>query len=415
MIGEGEVLTVRVESLAAGGDGVCRPGSKVCFVPFAVPGDLLEVRVVKDGRRSARASIEKIVEASPHRRVPACPVFGTCGGCAWMHVAYDRQLEAKREILARALGTDDLEIFPSPRELGYRALARLHWDPTGPSLGFMKEGARSVVDIESCPVLEPALSECLGPLAKTLLPGVGGSAEVRLSSGMGGVVAAVEVGRIPGPGFYDLAREMIPSVLAGIAVDAEGIRGDLGDTRVVTAGPDGEEMAMPAGSFGQANRGVNDELTRTVASWVEEIDAGFVVELFAGAGNLSVLLAPRAGRLTTVELDERACGCASKNLAARGFAKVDVRRGEALEQYRLLAQKADVVVLDPPRTGHRDLARELSRGDHRRVIYVSCDPATLARDLALLGEGGYKPVRARGFDMFPQTPHVEAAVLLERG
>lgn len=414
MSGAGDIREARIESLAAGGDGVCRLSSKVCFVPGGVPGDLLEIRIEKDGKKASRGRIERILEPSAHRREPGCSAFGMCGGCAWLHVSYGAQLEAKRGFVARALGMPDVEIAPSPAEMGYRRLARLHWDPARSALGFAAKGARSIVGIDRCQVLEPALSGCLPPLADGPLRELRTPAEVRLSGGAGEIVAAVEIGAIPSPEFYAAARQLVPASLKGIAVDADGFRGEIGRPKLEGPGVDGRTMIEPAGGFGQANDGVNRELAATVGEWISGREPGVVLELFAGVGNLSVILAPLADKLVTVELDDRARACGEENMAARGHGHVRVVGGDALEEYGRHGKRARTVVLDPPRTGHRDLAREMARGDHHRIIYVSCDPATLGRDLAHLAEGGYSPVEARAFDMFPQTPHVEAAVLLEK-
>jgi len=420
MVPEARTLTIAIDSLAVGGDGVGRANGKVCFVPFAVPGDRVIVRVVRERRRALWGRIVEVVSPSPRRREPPCGLFGVCGGCAWMNVDYPEQLGAKRAMVSRAVGLPDVDVVPSPRVLGYRRLARLHAGSgvTGEAaFGFMAAGAGGIVDVRSCPVLEPALSRVLEPIAHAVLreAGRGTSLEVRLAGGGGRVIASVESRAPLSQGLYEGCARLVPGELAGLVASADGVGGVVaGEGHLGIVGGDGLPLTVPAGGFGQANEGVNLELARTVAQWVGAGGNETALELFAGAGNLSVALAPLVGRLDTGEIDGRACAAAARNLEARGCASATVHRGEALELYRRHGRGRSAIVLDPPRTGHRELAAAIGQGDHRAVVYVSCDPATLSRDLGELAAGGYRPARARAFDMFPQTAHVEAAVLLER-
>jgi 23S rRNA (uracil1939-C5)-methyltransferase len=312
MAPEARTLTIGIDSLAVGGDGVGRADGKVCFVPFAVPGDRVVVRVVRERRRALWGRIVAVEAPSPKRREPSCGLFGVCGGCAWMNVDYGEQLSAKRAMVSRAVGLPDTEIVGSPRILGYRRLARLHagLGVTGEAaFGFMAAGAGGIVDVRSCPVLEPALCAVLEPVAGAVLSeaGRGLSLEVRLAGGSGGVIASLESrGPLP-PGVYDRCAGLVPAELAGLVASADGVRGLVaGADHVVIAGGDGRPLTAPAGGFGQANGQVNLELARTVAQWVGAGGHETALELFAGAGNLSVALAPLVGRLDTGELDGQA-------------------------------------------------------------------------------------------------------------
>jgi len=207
----------------------------------------------------------------------------------------------------------------------------------------------------------------------------------------------------------------VPDPFAAIAARVDGVATQVAGPHVVAIeGGDGAPLLVPSSSFGQAHAEVNRALTSVVAGWAAELGCGRGLELYSGAGNLTTALAPHFDSFTAVELDRLACGAARENLAARSLGRVDVRCGDAVAAYEEIGARAQLVVLDPPRTGHAELARRIARGDHRAVIYVSCDPATLRRDLGQLAAGGYRAASCVGFDMFPQTAHVEAAVLLER-
>jgi 23S rRNA (uracil1939-C5)-methyltransferase len=409
---------LEIESLAVGGDGVGRLHGKACFVPFTAPGDLAAIRILRETKDLVRAALVAVERPGPGRRQPRCGLAGRCGGCAWQHVDEAVQIDAKARFLGRALGAGTCAVRGSARAFGYRRVARLHFEPGRRgrgALGFFAPAGRGVVAFESCPVLEPALEGGVAALRDELLAAVASPVELRVVAGAEGVAAAVVSDRALPAAFYAAARALVPGRLAAVGADVEGVVAAIaGPAAVAVEGGDGAPLQAPPSSFGQANAEVNRALVGTVAGWVEELGCRRGLELFAGAGNLTTALAPRVGSLAAAELDRRACAAARENLAARGLERVELHCGDALALYERLGPGADLVVLDPPRAGHAELARRLARGEHRAVIYVSCDPATLRRDLGHLAGGGYRVARGAGFDMFPQTAHLEAAVLLAR-
>jgi 23S rRNA (uracil1939-C5)-methyltransferase len=412
------VIRLGIESLAAGGDGVGRVRGKVCFVPFTAPGDEIAATVVREARDFIRAILGEVERPGPARREPCCPLHGRCGGCSWLHVDEAAQVEAKSRFLGRAIGRDACEIRAAIRPLGYRRVARLHFEPgrrCAPSLGFFAAAGREVVALERCPVLDPAMERALGPIRDALLAPIGAPVELRLVAAAPGVAVTVDS---PGPlpaAFYAAAEELVPGSLAAVAARVDGVTTHVaGPSCVAVEGGDGAPLLVPSSSFGQAHAEVNRALASAVAGWAAELGCRRGLELHSGAGNLTTVLAPHVGSLAAVELDRLACAAARENLAARGLGRVEVLCGDAIAAYDRLGARADIVVMDPPRTGSAELARRLAGGGHRAVIYVSCDPATLRRDLGHLAAGGWAVARCVGFDMFPQTAHLEAAVLLER-
>lgn len=413
---EPRTIEVTIEKLAAGGDGFGRVDGKACFVPLSAPGDRLEARVVRETSSYLRAEIERIVEPGPGRREPACAAFGTCGGCNLLHLSEQTQLDSKARVLSYILGAS-VEVVPSPRPLGYRCLARMRYRPGSGSgrLGFLGQRGRKLVDVGVCPVLEPAIEAVLPYLRDGPLKSVGRPVDVRLVAGIDGPLALVESERLLPPEFYEAAELMVPGVLVGVLAATEGVVSPIaGEAHAVLEGGDGEPLCAPVGGFGQANPGINRLLGRALSKWVADGGYGSAIELYAGAGNFTVGIAGSIDRVVAVELNAGACRLMRKNLEQRGLGRVEVVEGDALQQYRRIGAGIELVILDPPRVGARALCREIAEGEHRAVIYVSCDPATLGRDLAELAAGGFVPVEAKGFDMFPQTAHVEAAVLLAR-
>jgi 23S rRNA (uracil1939-C5)-methyltransferase len=411
----GHLHIIEIEGLAAGGDGVGRIDGKACFVPFSAAGDRLQIRIVQENRSFLRAEIVDVQNPGPGRRAPTCPIFGICGGCAWLHVDEDSQIEAKQHILCRALGIEEVVVHPSPQKLGYRKIARLHFDPNQGWLGFRKQKNKSVVDLQTCPILAPDLNQVIAPLKEILLPHVNGQAEIRLALGDNGPVVLLETNEPLPSIFYAEGSELVPHPFSGLLVSVDGFRTVVaGSGQVPITGIDGDPLHIPISSFGQANHGINSLLGQTVSGWIKEGRYGNIMELFAGAGNLTMILADSVRTVAIAEMDEAACHAARENLSIRGLKKVTVHHGDGLEIYRRFGDKFELVVMDPPRTGHRQLAASLAHGKQRAVLYVSCNPATLSRDVEELKKGGYKLTKALGFDMFPQTAHIEAAVLMER-
>ncbi len=382
------LLEVAIDALAAGGDGIGRDAAgRVVFVPFAAPGDRLRVRVVEEQPRFARGEIDAVLVPGTDRVTPRCPVFGTCGGCAWQHIDYAAQLEAKRAMLQGALEriggieAQAIEFIASPQPYGYRGRARVLVE--GGRVGFRKRRSHEVCAIAACPLLAPPLDAALAELAAQPPTQDG---EWELSLGSDGSVRR-------------LALAARASAAGRIAVRVAG-----------------EQIEVSGGVFVQANALLQSALAQSVLDAAGQ--GGEVLELFAGAGFFTLALARRFERVAAVEADAAAAVDLSRNCAAAGLRQVRVIEAPveavlaAIRTHRLAP---DVVVLDPPRGGLGPRASlQLARLSAQRIVYVSCDPATLARDLRVLTEKRWSLARVIGFDLFPQTPHVEAVAVLTR-
>lgn len=382
----GREIELAIDALAAGGEGVGRDaGGRVVFVPFAAPGDRLRVALGEEHPRFARAEIREIVEPGAVRVAAPCPVFGRCGGCAWQHVAYAAQLDAKRAIVRDALAriggiaAPEVAIVASPSPYGYRGRTRVLAE--GGRVGYRERRSHALCATATCPILAPPLDAELGALASR---GDVADGEWELALGAGG---AVRVETLAAPSQQRLALEAA-----------------------------GERFELSPGVFAQANALLQDALARHVLEAAGQ--GGEALELFAGAGFFTLALARRFARLTAVESDARAVADLGRNLAAAGLrhvrvveARAEVVLADAAAQ-RIAPQ---VVVLDPPRGGvGAQASRRVARLPAHRVVHVSCDPATLARDLRELLARGFALTEVTAFDLFPQTPHVETVALLER-
>lgn len=409
-------VSLHITSLAPGGDGVSIEDGHFCYVPGAVPGDEVEVEILKRNKRETFTRLLRILEQSRFRRTPPCPVFSKCGGCSLLHMDESVQIDAKQASLMRQFARDSVALISAGPSLGYRRLARLHARKTKRGhvqLGFYENRAHRIVDISHCPILAPDISQILPALKSGILKGIE-QATIRIATGDEGVYVHVQTNEPPEPVFYKEADKAVPSLLKGVVLDWDGMISTVAGASnlTVTSGDGVTPLQLPVGSFGQANPYINQELVSTVANWVKQSDARQLLELYAGAGNFSFELRNHLDAITMVELDAKACDVAKMNFKA--VTNATVVCDDALSAYKKIGTNAPLILLDPPRTGAQDLMREMARHQHQTVIYVSCNTATLKRDLAYLQQAGYVLWELKGFDMFPQTAHLEAAARLEK-
>jgi 23S rRNA (uracil1939-C5)-methyltransferase len=406
---------ITITGLAAGGDGVGRTSDgRVVFVDGAVPGERVELLDIRIQKRMIRARVGRILAGTPDRVEPKCVHFGTCGGCRWQHVAYSAQLESKRTIVRDALERigglsleQEIEIVPSPEPYGYRARAR--WVESEKGLGYRVRGSRVVSPVNSCPVLVPSAEKVLSERAAALED------------------QAPEQGDLPPK---KPARPIEWVVTAGAEAAAvvrparagASSRGRKASPGSVTIEASGESLRVSSSSFVQGNALLWDAFATTVqaACLGEGGEASSLrfVELYAGVGFFTLPLARRGASGMALESDPSAVADLKFNLHRSGLApKVEIvsSRAEKRNDLKSRFASADVLLVDPPRIGLEEGVRdEICASGPQRFVYVSCDPATLARDLRALASAGYSICSVQAFDLFPQTPHVETVVRLER-
>lgn len=362
-------VTVTFHGLAAGGDAVARHEGLVIFVPFGLPGEEARVLITEQRPTLARGRIVEILQPSPERVAAACRHFGECGGCTWQQMDYAAQLRAKTDLvrtqLARVAGLPDVpvrECLPSPQPYGYRNRARLAVLGDG-RVGYRAAASHTLVAVQECPILEPGLEQQLGAL-------------------------------VPPPGRDEVT----------LRVPMRPMR--VGD----------EEYLVSDGSFFQVNTRQAAALVRLVLDALALRGSEAVLDLYCGVGLFTLPIARRAAFVLGVEIEGSSVHDAGQNLVGLPHAELLLAPVEqALHDERVLSRRWDAVVLDPPRRGvDRPALERIAALDAPAIVYVSCDPATLARDLRLLAEHGYGLLRAQPVDMFPQTAHVETVVLLRR-
>lgn len=403
-------IEVTIEKIVAGGHGLARTEAGAVLVPRAAPGE----RVVVELGKPPHARLLKVLEPSVDRVDPCCAVVDKCGGCDLMHLAPEAQKRARIGILQ--------ELLPEGVEIAWheaspargRTRARWHAKTLGGGrivVGYKGLGSSTIVDLASCAVLDPRLDGAAEDVRAILASGRGeGDVNVALGEGGKPVLAIAWKGELPASAFSSAEKRVHEGRLAGVEIALPDVKSPakIGDPRPVTIGADALPMRTPAGGFAQASELGDRALGKLI---VERAQAkGLkVVELFAGSGNFTIALAREASSITAVELAAPACDAARENLKLRGLSNAKVVAADA-DTYPI-PPGTDLVVLDPPRAGARGAMTSISARKVKRVVYVSCDPTTLARDLEALK---YRIVSVDAVNMFPETSHVETIVVLER-
>ena len=411
-----------VRDLSRFGEGVVATASGQVFVPGVLPGERVAIGAVRKQGKVLRSDQVRVLDPSGQRVEPACPITLRCGGCPLMIASPALQARFKRGLLEQAIaglpGADRLSIgwVGTRLSLTYRRRARLAWERAGSRwrLGYHAPRSEHIVDVRSCAVLDPTLDAALAALRRTAAEHLRGKGELHLALGEGGrAVAALRSEDPQPPELYATLESLVASgQLAGAALRAGGATVDatFGDPRELRRGADGEPLRGTVAGFSQAHDEVNAALVGRVVELARPSQRD-VLELFAGSGNFTVALARAAKSLVAIESDPEAAEACRENLRARGLLAT-VRTADA-ETYRPAA-RPDVAVLDPPRTGAPGAIARLLHVGVPEIVYVSCDPPTLGRDLSTLCGAGYVLTDAVALDMFPQTAHVECIVRLER-
>jgi 23S rRNA (uracil1939-C5)-methyltransferase len=415
-------LELTVASLAPGGDGVAHVEldgeRRAVFLPHTAPGDVVRAEV-DASRRPARGRVLDVLVAGPGRVKAPCPWSTRCGGCDWMHLSLEAQARAHVEHVTAALPAPWRELpvkhHATTDGLAYRARTRLHvrCERGRVEVGMHESGTHDPVVVDRCAVLRPALETARQSLAP-LFEGSRGRGDVQVALGTNGlpVLEVRWTGDVAPACFARLERAAMAGDLAGarVLVEDSSRPATVGDPTPWIQGADGLPLRLAPGGFGQASESMNVTLTLHVAALAHPLALDRAVELYAGSGNLSVLLAREVRELTLVESSREACDAARANLADRGLAAKVV---EADASAYAWGPTTRLVVLDPPRTGARAVAERLAASRVPHVIYVACDAQTLGRDLALLAPA-YDARSVATFEMFPETSHVETVVALER-
>ena len=385
----GQRLTVDLKRWGGSGDTIAHLDGEEFHVLGGIPGEEAVVEIIRDRKGRIAAQVVQTLNESPDRRVPPCPYFGPCTGCQWQHVEYRRQLELKREAVIAALahaGLPEAPVAPtlaSPEEFGYRNHARFTVGRKWGELGFVNRESRRFVPVGSCMLMQPWINQTLAHLQRK-------SAETSQLSIRYGMES----------GDY-----LIQPRLKNPDIQVES--GQPHYTDII----EGRRFRVAASSFFQVNPKQAEALARLVRDGLQLTGRETVVDAYAGVAAFAVLVADRCRRVIAIEESASAIKDAESNIG--GVDNIELVQAKTEDALIGLSKPPDGVVLDPPRAGcHPRVLEALSDLKPRRIVYVSCEPATLSRDLAALCQGPFQLESVQPVDMFPQTHHVECVAVL---
>ena len=388
---------LEVTEMAHRGEAMGRLDGKVVFVPYAIPGEVVLVRPRLEKKDYLEAEIVEILKSSPYRIDGACAGFGRCGGCNWQHIEYGYQLELKKQVVENQLqrvgkiaNPTVKPVLPAVRQWHYRNRGDFSVNKEG-YLGFRRRGTHKFVPVRECRLMHPQINELLSRLQ-------GKCTRTRSAAHKTSNVCiryGVNTGEWLIQPFLDL-----PDVPTGQPFYREKL---------------GEHLfVVSAASFFQVNTLQAEKLVAVVENCVQPTGEDLLMDAYAGVGTFARALAEKVRRVIAVEEAGSAAKDAAVNL--QGFANVQYFREKTEKFLGQLTEKVDVVIMDPPRAGcFRTALEALVRLAPAKVIYVSCDPATLARDLGFLVENGFTLTEVQPVDMFPQTYHIECVATLNQG
>lgn len=405
----GERLIVELADIAHGGDAVGRYEGKAIFVPYGIPGESVRVEIVRDRGRFAHARLLDVLSTSPQRVQAPCPYFGACGGCQWQHMAYETQLEYKRLIvrtqLERIAALPDVTVHPT---LGmtdpWRYRNHVQFSVSrGGKLGFMAASSRKVVPIERCLLMHSLLEEVFDSL-DIELPDL---QRLLLRAGINTGEQMI---------IFEMASDQPPELEVDLPVScvlllSDGTPVTLVGSPYIHESVAGRVYRLSAPSFFQVNTQQTEKLVSLVSTYLNPEPDSVVLDAYCGVGTFGLSLATKAKQVIGIESNAAAIADARAN--ATDMDNVVFVHGPVEETIPTLDVTAPLVVIDPPRTGlDKKALSALVNLAPVRIVYVSCDPATLARDVKRLLGSGYHLREVQPTDMFPQTYHIECVAVL---
>lgn len=422
-----ELIQLKIESLNYSTNAVGRSNGFIVFVPYGVPGDTLLTRIVQIKKNYAIGEMVEIITPSPYRTQPPCVHFSKgCGGCQWQYIIYDHQLHWKKDIVLQALKRigklehmPEAEIFPSANPFGYRNKLRLFTVSQYGNmlLGMKKFSTHNVVPIKKCPIANDSVNEALALSQKEILSSDSTISELTIrATNFGDVMLTclcARNNRATKETIESLAR--IPNIKSLYSIVNDKSRLEYGNT-YITESILGKRYRIGVDSFFQVN---NHGLTNLIEITKDCVgnDSNFILDAHCGVGTFAIQLAELCDQVWGIDISSSSIELAIKNASDNNIENATFRKGSAIRILNgsLSNKKLDAVILDPPRSGcdKPDLL-SIIHSQPKKIVYISCNPTTLARDLNEISQAGYKLKRLAVIDMFPMTYHLETLVFCER-
>jgi len=411
-------LEIKIDKLSYGGAGVGRVDGKVVFVDGGVPGDELKIKIIEEKESFSKAVIEDFVVRSENRTEPECKFFAECGGCNWQDVNYKTQLFEKQLLVSDSLQRigklsefkmDD--ITASPNEYGYRnrVLLSVFKENDKYRIGYFEEGSDQNVSIDRCVIASDEINSVISALIKyfeghkTLTIPI--DKIYLLSSDKKVSISFLQSEKSHKSESQEIVQNIVDYLetnLPDISIDHK-LEYEFMEYQFTSS----------SYLFNQANYEINEEIIKTVAGWIEPVERNSLLDLYCGIGNFSITLSEHFKNITGVDSSQESIKFAKRNADINDLVNINFIHDKCRRYIEKLKDTPDVLLVDPPRHGMKELLVHINKIKPKNIIYISCNPTTLARDLKVLTESNYKINRIKPFDMFPQTYHVEIAAWLE--
>lgn len=405
-------MDLRIERLVYGGSGLARTDDgKVVLVPFSLPGEVIEVESITPGNNIYTSFPSAIKDAHPSRIIPPCPYFMECGGCHYQHASYDLQLTQKKTIVVEQL--ERIGEMPHPtvanaaasdHPFNYRNHVQLHLNEEGKP-GFQRARSHDVIPVDHCLLLEEPLNLLLRSLTFEKSTGI---QRIAMRDDGIGLPLLFMSGETANPPEFEVDFPL--NVV---------YRGPAGDIILSGAGHNtfeilGNTFKVSAGSFFQTNRSIAEKIVKLILQEISLHEPETILDCYCGVGFFSKFFVKNTEKLVGIESSEDACNDFAENLDE--FNHVELYQGNVEDVLPSMNIHPDLAIVDPPRAGMASGAMQaLIKAHPREIIYISCDPSTLARDIKLLRKSGYRVNSINPFDMFPQTYHVETVAIMSVG
>lgn len=392
---KGDIIQITIDTVAFGGDGIGRIDKRVVFVPFTVEGDIVDVEIVDIRKKYVRGILHVIKQPSPRRVEPRCSHYFRCGGCQYQHISYDHQLSMKErqvidsfERIGKISSPPVKTIIPSPQHFNYRGKAEYHLinqQDGHPEVGFMDVEGGTVVDVDRCEIVDESINRMYHRIREALIEGS--------ETDQGDRFAVWSE--------YDDTE--LPQHQFEFSTVGRKVKDKM--------------LFVPQEGFFQANISLVDRLVEQVLTMSTVNPSDVVMDLYCGSGLFSVFISPLCRQVYGIEMDGEAVKCARLNMEKYGMSNTEIVEGsveDVLKTDFIGEKRIDTVILDPPRIGcDRCALARIAELKPSKIIYVSCNPTTQARDVRYLLDEGFSLMELHPIDMFPQTKHIEVIALLE--
>jgi len=405
------ISPLKINKIVYGGQGLARHEGKVIFIPFTISEEKVTVKITQSKKNYANAELLRIIDPSPERIAPRCEHYTKCGGCQFQHMDYHKQLETKKEILIENLGS---HIDPSSIEMiglpahswNYRQHIKITYQEG--VLGYHGHSNKNIFELKMCPIFLENLEHYLKRLKHAFSDHNIFQAEIRLLKSGDSLIAAIKCDDADPEIFNELLDTFI-----GVSVKSQSTRKDFGNCYLSQTYL-GKNFEMDVWSFMQCHRTTAELLYKYVLDQIP-IHTKFLADLYCGAGILSILASKSFPKILGIELNPSSIECAKNNQINNKASNIQFLACPAEHVLNHTKEKIDFAIINPPREGLSPLMlNELLKMEDAQFCYVSCNPTTLNRDIKKFKEAGYKVESVKGFDMFPQTTHLETVCILRK-